>query len=183
MNKYVVTIVGTAITMAATALVVSVANFVDSRRTRKKIEESLSRVETMTEDQIAETVIRRAVEKAADKKMDHFMQDTEEAVLRTASRNLDIQAKKAVDSYADDIREKAASKITEQVEHLDIEDLKRRVCNQAERHVMDKLDGVLDSSTRKFEAQLDSTRKVYDGIAKAMADKERGDDGFRFVVL
>ena len=143
-------------------------------------------VEDATSEKITDSMIRRAVENSADKKMERFMQDTEDEILRGAQRTLNATAKNAVDHAANDIREQTAEKISYQVANLDIEELKSRVCDQAEKHVLKKLDGCLDASAKRFQDQLDNTRKVYDGIAKAMEDKERtkvDNSPFHVVVL
>lgn len=182
MNKLVVIAAG-AVGVAVASVVVSVVTVVKSNRALKKIERSLGKVEELTEEKISDKMIQKAVEKATDEKVDKYMRDTEDQVLRTASRNLDIQARNAVESAAVTIREQASERISQQVAALDIEQLKKRVCDQAEKHVLQKLDGCLDASAKKFQEQLDSTRKIYERIAKAMAEKEEEDDSFHVVLL
>lgn len=182
MNKLVIAVVG-AVTVAAASAAMSIITTVQNHRMMKKIGKSLEKVEERSEEQIAESLIQKSVEKAADKKVDLYMMETENAVLNTARKDLEIQARNAVVSAGNDIREKAAAEISHQVALLDIEQLKRRVCEQAEKHVVEKFDGCLDSSLKKFQDQLDNTRKIYDGISRAMAEKDRKDDGGLHVVM
>ena len=132
MNKLTGLAIG-AIGIALVSATVSVINFIQDSRTRKTLKKGLEKVEEMSDNQIADAMIEKAVAKSADRKVDRYMADTEDAVLRTARKDLEIQARNAVVNAADEIRESASSEIARQVAMLDIEQLKRRVCEQAEK--------------------------------------------------
>lgn len=182
MNKFVLVAAGSLV-VAAGAAVMSAVTAIKYRVLTKKLGKSVDRIEVMTEDSIASNMIQVAVNKAADSKVDQYMKETEDAVLRAANRNLEIQARNAVENAASEIRDKASEEITRQVSNLDVEKLKARVCDQAEKHVMDKLDKCLDESAKKFQDQLDSTKKIFDGINRAMLEKKKEDSNGSYVVM
>ena len=183
MNKVVVLTVGSAV-VAVCSLTASLVTNIRYHILSKRIVKALGNVEETAEEKISERMIETAVTKSADKKVDRYMQEVDDAVLRSAKRNLEIQAKEAVEKYSQDIRDKAAEEISKQVEQLDIEKLKKRVCDQTETHIIDKFDDVLNESAKKFEDQLDNTKKIYDGITRALVEKEEKEkNGLRFVVL
>ena len=166
-----ISVIGMAGVTVASA-VTSVASAIKSNKTAKKISKSIGKVEEISEDQISEIMVQKAVQRAANMRVDRYMQDTEDQVLLTADRDLKIQAKNAVEKASIDIREQAAEKISQQVAELNIEDLKTQVRCQAEKHVLEKLDGVLDDSATKFNEHIKNTQKIYDKISKAMAEKD-----------
>ena len=176
MNKLVIIAAG-AVAVAVSSVVMSIATMAKSRKIGNQIEEAVGKVEKMSSEEIQDELIRKAVEKSADKKVGRYMADTEDAILRTARKDLEIQARNAVVNSANEIRESAAKEIATQVAMLDIEQLKRRVCDQAEQHIMQKFDHCLDDSAKKFQDQLENTRKIYDAVARATSDKNRKDSG------
>lgn len=181
-NKLTALVIG-AIGVAVASATVSIVNFIQDAKTRKSLRKGIEKVEEMSDNQIADAMIEKAVAKSADRKVDRYMADTEDAVLRTARKDLEIQARNAVVNAADEIRESASTEIARQVAMLDIEQLKRRVCDQAEKDVLKKFDHCLDDSLKKFQDQLENTRKIYEGITRAMAEKKEGEQGFKFVVM
>ena len=170
--KFVVTLAGAAFVAAASAVVTTV-NTIRTNKVIRKLNSTIGKVEEATDEKITDAVVEKAINRAADKCVDKHMKDTENEVIKVADKNLDIQAKNAVNACAKDLRKQAAEKISQQASELDIEDLKREIRNQAERHVLDKLDGVLDDSAKKFQDQLDSTNKLLGRILKAECEKER----------
>ena len=184
MNKLVWMAIGT-VTVAVASAVTSVVTMVKDRKLKRALAKGINKIDELTEDQITDVVIEKAVARSADRKVDRYMADTEDAVLRTARKDLEIQARNAVVNAANEIRESTSTEIARQVALLDIEQLKKRVCDQAEKHVVAKFDHCLDESLKKFQDQLDNTRKIYDGLARAMAEKDGKDDGtgFKFVVM
>ena len=183
MNKLIVTTVVSA-GVAVVSLGMSAYSAYKQQKMVKKMWKVLGDIEEMGEDKISEALIRKAVEQSANRKVDAYMKDTEDQVLRMAHRDLEIQARNAVEKYSADIRKKAADEVARQVASLDIEKLKSRVCDQAEKHVLEKLDDCTDKYARKFEEQLENQKKIYDRIAQAAVEKERkGDEAFRVVVL
>lgn len=181
-NKMTAMVIG-AIGMAAVSAVMSVVDMVQNARTRRSLKRGIEKVEEMSDNQIADAMIEKAVAKSADRKVDRYMADTEDAVLRTARKDLEIQARNAVVNAANEIRESTSTEIARQVAMLDIEQLKKRVCDQAEKDVLKKFDHCLDDSLKKFQDQLDNTRKIYEGLTRAMAEKKEGEQGFKFVVM
>lgn len=174
MNKLVIVAIG-AVTMAVASTAMSVVAMVKNHKINSKFEDAIGKVEKMTSEEIQDEIIQKAIEKSADKKVDRYMADTEDAILRTARKDLEIQARNAVVNSANEIRESAAKEIATQVAMLDIEQLKRRVCDQAEQHMLQKFDHCLDDSAKKFQDQLENTRKIYDAVARATSDKNRKD--------
>lgn len=171
MNKlFGIVIASMAITVVSVAT--SIVTTIRANRIVRKLDKSIGDVKDMSEEKITENVIRKAVAVAADSKVDRYIRDTSDQVLMSASRSLKEEARRAVESYADETRDQVSEKISQQVADLDIEQLKRRVCDQAEKHVLKKLDGCLDSSAKKFQEQLDSAKKVYDRILKITEEKE-----------
>lgn len=183
-TKLVVVLVGTA-TVAVLSGVAAVANTIRTNRIVRKLTKAIGKVEEATDDKITDAVVEKAINRAADKHVDKHMQNTESEVVKAADRNLDIQAKNAVNACARDMRKQVAEKISQQAADLDIEDLKKEIRDQAERHVIKKLDGVLDDSAKKFQDQLDSTQKIFNGISRAMLEKEKEkeDSGHTFHIV
>lgn len=181
-NKMMVLAIG-AIGLAAASAVMSTVDMIRNSKARNALRKGIEKVEELSDNQIADAMIEKAIAKSADRKVDRYMADTEDAVLRTARKDLEIQARNAVVNAADEIRESASTEIARQVALLDIEQLKRRVCDQAEKDVLKKFDHCLDDSLKKFQDQLDNTRKIYEGLTRAMAEKKEGEQGFKFVVM
>ena len=182
MNKLVGLAIG-AVGVAVVSATVSIINFVQDTKTRRMLKKGIERAEELSDNQIADAMIEKAVARSADRKVDRYMADTEDAVLRTARKDLEIQARNAVVNAANEIRESTSTEIARQVAMLDIEQLKKRVCDQAEKDVLKKFDHCLDDSLKKFQDQLDNTRKIYEGLTRAMAEKKEGEQGFKFVVM
>lgn len=180
MNKLYLAAAGAAafVVISATA---AVCTWAENRRMSRYIRKCLANVEDKSEGQISDEIIRKAVERAAGNKVDEYMKDTEDAILRVGRQELKNVAQCAVEANSKDIREKAASEIARQVEMLDIEELKERVCEKAEKTVVKKFDGALDGEVKKFREQLDSTRKLYSRMAKAATEDE--DSRIRLVML
>ena len=180
MNKLYLAAAGAAafVVISATA---AVCTWAENRRMARYIRKCLANVEDKSEGQISDEIIRKAVERAAGSKVDEYMKDTEDAILRVGRQELKNAAQCAVEANSKDIREKAAAEVSRQVELLDIEELKERVCERAEKTVVKKFDGALDGEVKKFREQLDSTRKLYSRMAKAAAEDE--DSRIRFVML
>lgn len=184
MNKLVVMTIG-AVATAVVSVTMSVVTMAKDYKLKKSLQKGLNKIDVMTDEQIADAMVEKAVAKAADRKVDRYMADTEDAVLRTARKDLEIQARNAVVKSANEIRDSASAEIARQVAMLDIEQLKKRVCDQAEQHVVTKFDRCLDDSLKKFQDQLDNTRKIYDGLSRAMAEKgdKKDGEGVRVVLL
>lgn len=181
-NKMMVLAIG-AIGLAAASAVMSTVDMIRNAKARNALRKGIEKVEELSDNQIADAMIEKAVAKSADRKVDRYMADTEDAVLRTARKDLEIQARNAVVNAANEIRESTSTEIARQVAMLDIEQLKKRVCDQAEKDVLKKFDHCLDESLKKFQDQLDNTRKIYEGLTRAMAEKKEGEQGFKFVVM
>lgn len=181
MNKLYLAAAGAAafVVISATS---AVCTWVENRRMARYIRKCLTNVEDKSEGQIADEVIRKAVERAAGNKVDEYMKDAEDAVLRIGRQELKNAAQCAVEAGSKDIREKAATEIARQVELLDIEDLKARVCDKAEKTVVKKFDGALDGEVKKFREQLDSTRKLYNRMAR-VASEQDDDARIRLVMI
>lgn len=182
MNKLTVLVAG-AVVVAVGSATMTIVNFIQDAKTRKSLRRGIEKVEELSDNQIADAMIEKAVAKSADRKVDRYMADTEDAVLRTARKDLEIQARNAVVNAANEIRESTSVEISRQVAMLDIEQLKKRVCDKAEEDVLKKFDHCLDDSLKKFQDQLENTRKIYEGITRAMAEKKEGEQGFKFVVM
>ena len=182
MNKLTVMAIG-AVATAVVSATISVVTMVKDYKLKKSLQKGLNKIDEMTDEQIADEMVKKAVAKAADRKVDRYMADTEDAVLRMARKDLEIQARNEVVKSANEIRDSVSTEIARQVAMLDIEQLKKRVCDQAEQHVVAKFDHCLDDSLKKFQDQLDNTRKIYEGVTRAMAEKKEGEQGFKFVVM
>ena len=180
MSKLRIVVIGV-VAAAVVSVGTSIYTFIDNRRIIRKVKRSLGEVEAKTEEQIADAMIQKAVQKAAANKTEAYLIDVENVVLSQSGSELRKAAKEAVANASKDIRDKAASEVAHQVEMLDIEDLKQRVCDQAEKSIVRKFDGALDSEVRKFKRQLDSTRSVYEKMSRIASEQD--DDKFRFVIL
>ena len=182
MNKIIIAAVGSA-ALAVVSLAATAVSTVRYNRMIKKMSRSVKDIEEVSSERITEFMIRKAVEKSSDERIEAYLKDTEDEVLRSARRSLDSEARKAVEECSVTIRDQVSERISQQVAALDIEQLKRRVCDRAETHVIEKLDDCLDKSVKKFNDQLENTRKVYDSIAKAMEEKEKKETGeIKFVL-
>ena len=182
MNKLVLIAAG-AVGVAALSLVGSICTFVENRRVVKKIKKSIGEVEERSEEKIADSMIEKAVEKAAGNKIERYLEDEEDKVLKSSREELRRAAVTAVSVHSGMIRDKAAEEVARQVENLDIEDLKQRVCDRAEKSVIKKFDGALDGEVAKFREQLDSTRKLYTRMAKAAAEEDELEKRIRLVMI
>ena len=171
MNKLVIIAAGAVVT-AVSSVVVSVYTTVRANRILKKLNNSMCDLEATSESKITDTMLQAAVRKSANTKVDDYLQNVYDDVVSDASKQLKAEAKKAVESCANTIRDDAASKIQDQVNSLDIEELKKRICNQAEKTALRKLDGCLDSTLDKFKKQLEHDRKVYASAYKLAVDDD-----------
>jgi hypothetical protein len=182
MNKVVWIAIGSAV-VAAGSLAMSVVTGIRNRMVIKKIEKSIEKVEEVSEEKISEAMIEKAVNKAATGKVTQYMNEVENSVLRGVKEGLQNAAKDAVDKNAEYTRDEVTKEISKQVADLDVEQLKARVCSQAEKHVLKKLDGCMDEYAKDFRDQLDSTKKIVDRISTAMIDKEKKDNDFHVVLI
>ena len=182
MNKLVLIAAG-AVGVAVVSVTMSICTYVENKRIIRKVKKSLGEVEERSEGKIADTLIEKAVEKAAANKTAKYLEDEEERIMKLSRDELRQVAKNAVSMYSADIRDKAAEEVSRQVENLDIDDLKRRVCEKAEESVVKKFDGALDGEVKKFREQLDSTRKLYTRMAKAAAEEDELENRIRFVMI
>ena len=183
MNKLIAMTI-TSAAVAVVSLATSAYTTIRGHLALKRLNKAVGDVEEMSTEKITDDLIRKAVEVSANRQVEKYMQETEDRVLRIAHSDLETAARNAVERYSSDIRKKAAEEVSHQVANMDIEKLQKRVCDQAERHVMEKLDGCLDEYAQKFEEQLDNSRKIYDRIARAALEKERDDkDGIHVVLI
>ena len=178
MNKMVI-VAGGAIVTAAASAVVSIYTAVRMNRILKKLNQSMCDLEASTEGKIKDTMIKAAVAKAANNKVGDYLQDVHDDVIDAAKKQLNLEAKLAVSKCADEIRDKASAAIQGQVESLDIEELKKRICDQAEKTALRKLNGCLDKTVENFRNQLKHDREVYNAAYRVAMD----DDGDVHVVL
>ena len=182
MNIKLVGFLAGSVTLSVVAIVSSVYTTIKVKKAAKKINDSIGDISDLSETKITDRVLEKAVARAADSKVDKYMKATYDATLMAADRNLDQQARNAVEACARDIRKQASEKINKQVADLDIEALKKQVCKDAEKHVMEKLDGCLDASVKDFKNQLEYARKVRNRYAIAVEEDEEKDDGFHLVL-
>lgn len=181
MNKVFGVLVG-AVAMTAVSVVVTTVNAVRVNRTINRLNRCTRKVEDMSDDRISEIMLKNAVDKATDAKIERYLKNVKNETMEEASRKLKEASRSAVEAAAYPIREEAAEKIAQQVADLDIEQLKRRVSDKAEERVINKLDNVIETSAKKFNDQLDQTKKIYDKLIKATAEKER-DDTYHVVLI
>ena len=182
MNKLVIMSIG-ATTVAVASVVISAATSIHNHFIMKKLEKALGKIEESSEEKISEKMINAAIEKAARNNVTKYMEDVEASVLCEAKSELTRQAKAAVEKEASAIRDKVSEKISDQVADLDIEKLKKRVCDKAEEHIIDKFDGCLDDTVKRFHDKLDDTKKILDSISRAALEKDKKDsDRIRLVI-
>lgn len=182
MNKLYL-IAGGAIAAATVSAVMSVVTLIENRKIVRKVKKSLGEVEERSEEKIADAMIEKAVEKAAGNKVCRYMEEEEDRIMKTAREELRRTAQTAVAGCSNDIREKAAEEVSRQVEMLDIEELKGRVCDKAEKSVVKKFDGALDGEVKKFREQLDSTRRLYNRMVKVAAEEDDLADRIRWAMI
>ena len=163
MNKLVVLAVGSVVVAIGSA-VASAVTAIRCNSTIKKLNNSIDKVEVLSEDQISDKIISTAVGKAANKRVGEYLQDVHDDAMEEGRIALVNGVRNAVSHEAELIREKVTPEIMTQVQSLDTEDLKKRICDQAEKHMMDKLDGCLDAANRQFKAHLEKTQRTYDAL-------------------
>lgn len=171
MNKLTITVIGSA-AVAALSLAASVIGTIRANRTIKKLRKAINRIDEVSDEKIADTMIESALRKSADRKVDAYAERAESDALNRIDDGINRGVRAAVNAQADLISSQVAPKIAAQVEALDIEALRRRVCDEATEHSMKKLDGVLDSSIKTFNDHLERTQKTVDDIYRAKVKKE-----------
>lgn len=97
MHKLYVIAAGAAafVVISATA---AVATWAENRRMVRYVRKCLANVEDKSEGQIADEVIRKAVERAAGNKVDVYLKDEEDTVLRMSRQELKNAAQCAVEA-------------------------------------------------------------------------------------
>lgn len=171
MNKLVVLAVGSVV-VAIGSVVASAVTAIRCNSTIKKLNNSIDKVEVLSEDQISDKIISAAVGKAANKCVGEYFQNVYDDAMAEGRATLVDGVRNAVSQAAEMIREKVTPEIMSQVQSLDPEDLKKRICDQAEKHMMDRLDGCLDAANRQFKAHLDKTQKTYDALYASRLKRE-----------
>ena len=160
-EKFIVPVV-----VGATAAVVGACAYVGGRikKLTDRFDRSVSDLKDISEKEISEELLRKAVDEAADSKMERYAREVHNEVLDEYKAALRKEIRVVIDTEAKTIKDKAQDEIERQISNIDISDMKRRVRERAEDKVVDKFDGQLDDILEKFNDKLGGVAKVYSEI-------------------
>lgn len=146
---------------------VGIAMYFGSKMSKvaKKLSLSIDDLEGRTDVEIAEDVVKAAVESAAKR-------EAEKAVYRavrdiTSSTETDMRKRigSAIDMIYNDMKGKVTEEMKKQVSNMSPEDLKKEIRKDAKKAMLDKLEDSMDDILDEYKDQIKVMSRIYGNLA------------------
>lgn len=134
-------------------------------------------LDKVADKQIAEYLIKDAVDSAANKKVHEYVLRAHSDVMEEARTTIRKEVDTAVKAASKDITEKVTAEIQEKAAQIDMDSLQRSVRDKAEAKVLAKFDGGLQDILDKYDRNLSNVQKIYGSIADTLGRNNRDADG------
>ena len=134
---------------------------------------SVKDLEKTAENDIAEKLIGTAVENAARRKVNDYVDRVGDSVMADGKQKISDEVRKAVANAKQEIADKVTERIGAEAAMIDMDDLKKSARAKAEAKIVDKFDGNLDDLLEKFGDNLSNVKRIYSSIADAMSSQSK----------
>lgn len=170
-------------TMIVGAAVVAVGGAVltKTRELSKKFDKSVMDLEKTSEDEIKKELVETAVENAAKRKVDSYVDRVGDVVMASSKQEISDAVRKAVATAKIDMIDQVSERVSAEAALIDMDELKKSARDKAEKKILDKFDGNLDDLLGKFNENLGNVQRIYNGIAETF-NKNKSDKEFKFTV-
>ena len=161
------------IAVAAVA-VVGAAGYVGRKLTKltKKIGMSMDELTDATKQDIQDSLIEGAVQKAANHEVSRYAREAASEALRSVRGEVKVQVKKTVEDTFTDLEKAVKDEVTAQVAAIDHKALQKDVTEEAKKKILEKFDGNLDDLLKDFSDNLDRVKKIYTSISDTLSERK-----------
>lgn len=142
----------------------------------EKLELSIDDLANKTPVDISDSLIERATEQAVAREVKDAVGKVTDAALKDVKRDIHKQVSDAIESEYSDIKGEVLEEVKNEVAKIDVKRVRADVEKAAKEAVLEKLDTNMDDILENFNAQLNSTSRIYNSIADTMG-KYRSSEG------
>ncbi len=146
----------------------------------KKIDSSLSDLESKTVVDVSNDVVDKAIRSAAEHAVERAVNEAKKEVIREIRTEVKNQVRKEVDANVKRIGADVTDEIAERVANIDEAALQERITKRAEDMVVKKFDGSLNSVLSDFKRQMGNVTKVWEYVADSTRPKSASGSGMTF---
>lgn len=130
----------------------------------KKFDGAVKKIEDATEVEIEDAIIKTAVEKKVNKVVGKTIEKAANEAVNGLKLELDSQIREKVKAEFDLNSGLVKAKMQEEVDKIDVEQLRKEVISGAKRAISDKLKGDTDKILRDYGDKLDDFMQLYGKI-------------------
>lgn len=152
----------------------------EHRKVAKKVGLSVDELSKVSKDSIKEALVERAVECAAERSVETYIQRVKNDVMAEARDKIGVEVKKAVEASEAVTQKEVLDKISLEASKIDMAELKKSARDKAEEKILEKFDGNLEDLLQKFNENLSNVQKIYGGIADAISKGQERDKSIKF---
>ena len=142
----------------------------------EKLELSIDDLAIQSPVDISDSLIERATEQAVAREVKDAVGKVTDAALKDVKRDIHKQVSDAIESEYTDIKGEVLEEVKNEEAKLDVKRVRADVEKAAKEAVLEKLDTNMDDILENFNAQLNSTSRIYNSIADTMG-KYRSSEG------
>ena len=137
---------------------------------QKKLNEAMEmlegKVEINVDDNYVKHVIDQTIKNNVNKKIDEACTT---AVYKVKS-DIYTEVQKSVKAQYADLKASVKKEMERQVGKIDIDDIRKEVIEEAKEKAAEKFDNDLEKVLEKYNENLDNVNKIYENIAKTLAN-------------
>lgn len=130
----------------------------------KKLDVAINKIADATEVEIEDAIIQKAVKKKVDKVVGQTIENAANEAVNGLKLELDSQIREKVKAEFDLNSGLVKAKMQEEVDKIDVEQLRKEVISGAKRAISDKLKGDTDKILRDYGDKLDDFMQLYGKI-------------------
>lgn len=145
-----------------------------------RLDRSIDDLADGTEIDIPETLINKAVEKAAKDEARRAVEAATKEAVEQVKNDIHSKVQREVEKEYDTIKDSVLKEITVSASKIDVDRVRRDVEEAAKKVALDKFDDNLDNILEKFNENLSNTSKIYSSIREAIT--KGSNSGKEFVV-
>lgn len=133
-----------------------------------RLDRSIDDLANCTEIDIPETLINKAVEKAAKDEARRAVEAATKEVVERVKNDIHSKVQQEVEKEYNTIKDSVLKEITVSASKIDAYRVRRDVEEAAKKAALDKFDDNLDDILEKFNENLSNTSKIYSSIREAI---------------
>lgn len=148
----------------------SIAKTEDLKKTASKLDITLDKLSNASQIDISDEIIAKAVERAANRKINQFGNDAVRNARTEFNSRIDRMVRDEVSAQSKSITSAVADKIADAVSDIDEEAFKEKIAKRAEDKIIKKFDGALDGMLGNFNKRINSVTNVYKKFEEKVID-------------